>query len=52
MRDHLGELSMLGIASRTERNRGESGGRYYEYLLTQILISYSKLSTRQWTWWG
>ncbi|WP_121744834.1 orc1/cdc6 family replication initiation protein [Natronorubrum halophilum] len=33
MRDHLGELSMLGIASRTERNRGESGGRYYEYAL-------------------
>ncbi|WP_245779559.1 hypothetical protein [Halostagnicola kamekurae] len=30
MRDHLGELSMLGIASRTERNRGELGGRYYE----------------------
>ncbi|UHQ96274.1 orc1/cdc6 family replication initiation protein [Natrinema halophilum] len=33
MRDHLGELSMLGIASRTERNRGESGGWYYEYAL-------------------
>ncbi|APX98678.1 orc1/cdc6 family replication initiation protein [Natronorubrum daqingense] len=33
MRDHLGELSMLGIATREERNKGESGGRYYEYSL-------------------
>ncbi|GAA0252909.1 orc1/cdc6 family replication initiation protein [Haladaptatus pallidirubidus] len=33
MRDHLGELAMLGIASRTERNKGEAGGRYYEYSL-------------------
>lgn len=33
MRDHLGELAMLGIASRIERNKGEAGGRYYEYSL-------------------
>jgi len=33
MRDHLGELAMLGIVSRTERNKGEAGGRYYEYEL-------------------
>lgn len=33
MRDHLGELAMLGIANRTERNKGEAGGRYYEYSL-------------------
>ncbi|WP_076611028.1 orc1/cdc6 family replication initiation protein [Natronorubrum thiooxidans] len=33
MRDHLGELAMLGIATRIERNKGESGGRYYEYSL-------------------
>lgn len=31
MRDHLGELAMLGIANRSERNKGEAGGRYYEY---------------------
>lgn len=33
MRDHLNELAMLGIASRAERNKGEVGGRYYEYTL-------------------
>lgn len=33
MRDHLNELAMLGIASRVERNKGEVGGRYYEYSL-------------------
>lgn len=33
MRDHLGELAMLGITKRTERNKGEAGGRYYEYEL-------------------
>ncbi|ELY48762.1 cell division control protein 6 [Natronolimnohabitans innermongolicus JCM 12255] len=33
MRDHLGELSMLGIATWVERNKGEAGGRYYEYSL-------------------
>ena len=33
MRDHLGELAMLGIANRMERNKGELGGRYYEYNL-------------------
>lgn len=33
MRDHLGELAMLAIASRIERNKGEAGGRYYEYSL-------------------
>lgn len=33
MRDHLNELAMLGIANRVERNKGEFGGRYYEYAL-------------------
>lgn len=33
MRDHLNELVMLGIASRVELNKGEVGGRYYEYSL-------------------
>lgn len=33
VRDHLSELAMLGIATRRERNKGESGGRYYEYSL-------------------
>lgn len=33
MRDHLNELAMLGIATRVERNKGEMGGRYYEYAL-------------------
>lgn len=31
MRDHLNELAMLGIVESIERNKGESGGRYYEY---------------------
>ena len=33
MRDHLGDLTMLGIADVTERNQGRSGGRYREYTL-------------------
>jgi len=31
MRDHLGELSMLGIISAVERNEGRRGGTYREY---------------------
>ena len=31
MRDHLGELSMLGIVSAVERNEGRRGGTYREY---------------------
>ncbi len=33
MRDHLGELSMLGIVSVVERNEGRRGGTYREYSL-------------------
>ena len=33
MRDHLGDLTMLGIADVTERNEGRRGGRYREYTL-------------------
>lgn len=33
MRDHLGELSMLGIVSAVERNEGRRGGTYREYAL-------------------
>ena len=33
MRDHLGELSMLGIISAVERNGGRRGGTYWEYSL-------------------
>ena len=33
MRDHLGELSMLGIISAVERNEGRRGGTYREYSL-------------------
>lgn len=33
MRDHLGELSMLGIVSSVERNEGRRGGTYREYSL-------------------
>lgn len=33
MRDHLGELSMLGIVSAVERNEGRRGGTYREYSL-------------------
>lgn len=33
MRDHLGELAMLGITSVTERNEGRRGGTYREYAL-------------------
>ncbi|MDT3435751.1 orc1/cdc6 family replication initiation protein [Haloarcula sp. 1CSR25-25] len=33
MRDHLGELSMLGIISAIERNEGRRGGTYREYSL-------------------
>ncbi|WMT10225.1 orc1/cdc6 family replication initiation protein [Natrinema thermotolerans] len=31
MRDHLGELSMLGIISAVERNEGRRGGTYRQY---------------------
>jgi orc1/cdc6 family replication initiation protein len=31
IQNHLSDLHMLGFIHRTERNRGESGGRYYEY---------------------
>jgi cell division control protein 6 len=31
MRDHLGELSMLGIISAVERNEGRRGGTYRKY---------------------
>lgn len=33
MRDHLSELTMLGIVSVTERNEGRRGGTYREYEL-------------------
>ena len=33
MRDHLDELTMLGIVSVTERNEGRRGGSYREYEL-------------------
>jgi cell division control protein 6 len=33
MRDHLGELSMLGIVTSVERNEGRRGGTYREYSL-------------------
>lgn len=33
MRDHLGDLTMLGIADVTERNEGRRGGKYREYTL-------------------
>ena len=36
MRDHLGDLTMLGIADVTERNEGRDGGRYREYTLQTI----------------
>ena len=36
MRDHLGDLTMLGIADVTERNEGRDGGRYREYPLQTI----------------
>lgn len=33
MRDHLGDLTMLGIADVTEQNEGRRGGKYREYTL-------------------
>lgn len=33
MRDHLGDLDMLGIAGATERNEGRGGGSYRQYTL-------------------
>ncbi|CAM3002652.1 orc1/cdc6 family replication initiation protein [Halobacterium salinarum] len=33
IQNHLSDLHMLGFLQRTDRNRGESGGRYYEYSL-------------------
>jgi len=31
IQNHLSDLHRLGFYKRTDRNRGESGGRYYEY---------------------
>ncbi|QWC19425.1 orc1/cdc6 family replication initiation protein [Halorubrum sp. 2020YC2] len=31
IQNHLSDLHMLGFLHRTDRNQGESGGRYYEY---------------------
>jgi cell division control protein 6 len=42
MRDHLGDLTMLGIADVTERNEGRRGGKYREYTLktdTKTVVS-------------
>lgn len=33
IQNHLSDLHMLGFLQRTDRNRGKSGGRYYEYSL-------------------
>ena len=33
IQNHLSDLHMLGFLRRTNRNRGESSGRYYEYSL-------------------
>jgi len=33
IQNHLSDLYMLGFLQRTDRNRGKSGGRYYEYSL-------------------
>ena len=33
IQNHLSDLHMLGFLRRIDRNRGESGGRYYEYSL-------------------
>lgn len=33
VQDHLSDLQMLGFLIRHERNRGRSGGQYYEYEL-------------------
>ena len=35
VRDYLGELAQLGIASSAEHNRGKSGGKYKEHRLEQ-----------------
>lgn len=35
MRDHLADLSMLGVVSSTQRNEGMSGGKYREHSLKQ-----------------
>ncbi|WP_232688801.1 orc1/cdc6 family replication initiation protein [Halobacterium zhouii] len=46
MRDHLSELTMLGIISVTERNEGRRGGTYREYELDmgveQVLAAMSE----------
>ena len=42
MRDHLSELTMLGILDVTERNEGRRGGTYREYSLSmdpELIIS-------------
>ncbi|MDS0300252.1 orc1/cdc6 family replication initiation protein [Halogeometricum sp. S1BR25-6] len=31
VQDHLSDLHMLGFLRRSEQNKGESGGRYFEY---------------------
>jgi Cdc6-like AAA superfamily ATPase len=33
IQDHLSDLHMLGLLRRHERNKGLSGGQYYEYEL-------------------
>ena len=33
VRDYLGELAQLGIASSAEHNRGKGGGKYKEHRL-------------------
>ena len=33
IQNHLSNPHMLGFLKRTDRNRGESGGQYYEYSL-------------------
>lgn len=33
VRDHLGDLSMLGFVNSTKQNEGRNGGQYYEYEL-------------------
>jgi len=35
VRDYLGELAQLGIASSAEHNRGKGGGKYNEHRLEQ-----------------
>lgn len=42
MRDHLGELAMVGVADVRERNEGKKGGSYREYSLNmsdEVILS-------------